>query len=94
MPNYISTGLKELSKNRRFLLKKLFGYFCFIFKKTDHLPKPLNYQIEPTRLCNLSCRMCAVKNDHSRYPNLSTQNFDRLLKHIQPIESANLSGLG
>lgn len=94
MPNYIGNGIKELSKNHPFFFRKLYSYFSFFIKKTKHLPQPLNYQIEPTSLCNLSCKMCAVKNDHSRFPPLSIKNFNRLLKHLLPIESANLSGLG
>lgn len=94
MPNYISTGFKELTQNRQFFFHKILSYFFYIFKKTSNLPRPLNYQIEPSKNCNLSCQMCAVKNDHSLYPNLSVKNFHRLLNHIQPLQSVNLSGLG
>lgn len=94
MFRYLKTAIISLSRNPQLFFLKLLGYFNFLQHRTNSLPHPLNYQIEPTIRCNLACKMCAVKNDHSLYPNLTRKRFNNWLPKILPIESINLSGLG
>ena len=93
MFHYLQTATKNLLQNPQFFLHKLQNYLAF-FQHRPNVFHPLNYQIEPATKCNLACQMCAVKKDHSFYPNLIKKNFNKWLPRILPAESVNLSGLG
>lgn len=94
MKNYLKNAWLSLFKNPRFALLKIRHFTIYFLKIPTHIPHPLNYQIEPSSKCNLACKMCAVKTDHSRFLPISASLFKIFLNNSKPIENINVSGLG
>ncbi|PIV12602.1 MAG: hypothetical protein COS47_01735 [Candidatus Nealsonbacteria bacterium CG03_land_8_20_14_0_80_36_12] len=100
---YIIKGLKNLVKIKKqltqkqgILLSRMLGNYFFAFLKiSENVPLPLEFQIEPSAVCNLRCQACSFK-DSKKTDNsfLSKENFIKLIGEMAFIKTINFTGIG
>ena len=100
---YIIKGLKNLVKIKKqltqkqgiFLSRMLGNYFFAFLKISENVPLPLEFQIEPSAVCNLRCQACSFK-DSKKTDNsfLSKENFIKLIGEMAFIKTINFTGIG
>jgi len=64
-------------------------------KLPEHVPyRPTTIDLEPNVTCNLACRMCQVPTWDRKAPDLSTDDFRKLLDSIPTLMKIKLQGMG
>lgn len=64
-----------------------------IFRTEEASGPPIHIQLEPTSICNLSCRTCSYREKVTNPRNLSFDDFKKIYDNIRPVK-LTLSGVG
>lgn len=64
-----------------------------VLKKETASSTPIHIQLEPTSICNLSCRSCSYRDKTTAPRNLSFDDFRKIYDAIRP-RKLTLSGVG
>ncbi len=94
----IYKGVKNLfsSRNNFASFLNFFGnYLWALLRIPSFVPLPLEMQIEPSSVCNLSCKMCNVRENQDLKGGLLKKNlFEKLLGEFRNLKSINFTGMG
>jgi len=96
---YFWRGIKNIIfsfKERNFqLAPRLANNYLWAFLKIPfRVPNPLEIQLEPSCRCNLSCKMCSLRQIKTKENFLTQNNFEKLLGEIVLLRTINFTGLG